>query len=209
MPTFTANWFPSTVFDEHLSFLKGRQSLRFLEVGVFEGKGTCYFFEEMLGETGTLVAIDPFLAYSESTITKMKGFDHVINEESLNRFRSNTKPFENRITLFQGLSQNILPVLKDETFDLAFVDGDHSREAVALDGRECFRLLKDGGYLVFDDYLWGFKDRPETSPKEAIDRFLQDHDHEIKIIHKTWCVIIQKHLPPLIQEDLSLSESFG
>lgn len=201
MPTFSANWFPATVFEEFLGFLKEKKNLRFIEVGVLEGKGTCYFFDQLLGDTGTLVAIDPFISYSKSTLTKMEGFDHIINDTSLQRFLSNTKPFENRIILCRGLSQGVLPLLKNETFDLAFIDGDHSRDAVAIDARECFRLLKAGGYIVFDDYLWGFKDRPETSPKDAIDQFLKEHEHEIKIIHKAWVVIVQK------LEDPSLSDS--
>jgi predicted O-methyltransferase YrrM len=190
MTTFTHNWFPATVFDECLVPLKGQKNLRFLEVGLFEGQGTVYFFEKLLGETGTMVGIDPFIEYSKASVAKIEGFDHIINSAALGRFLDNTKPFANRIDLRRGLSQDVLPTLEAETFDMAFIDGDHSRVAVAVDARECFRLVKPGGYIVFDDYPGG--DRPESSPKESIDAFLAKHSEDVKILCKAWCVVVQK-----------------
>ena len=192
MPTFTANWFPAGVFDKHLVPLKGRKNLRFLEIGVFEGQGTRYFFEKLLGPTGTLVGIDPFLDYSKSSVAKVDGFDKMINPSVEERFLENTKEFSARIQLHKGLSQDVLPKLPPESFDLAFVDGDHSRDAVAFDARQSFRVLKKGGYIVFDDYPWGYKDRPETCPKSAIDAFLKEYAFHLITIHKDWCVVVKK-----------------
>lgn len=192
MPEFTANWFPATIFDQFVSPLLGRENLKFLEIGVLEGQGTLYFFKTFLGKTGTMVSIDPFIPYSKSSVAKIEGYDHIINESSLNKFLGNTKEFASRITLKKGLSQDELPLLPSETFDLSFIDGDHSRDAVVIDAEESFRLVKKGGYIVFDDYLWGEPKRPETSPKDAIDKFLKDHASEIQIIHKAWCVVLKK-----------------
>lgn len=192
MPTYTANWFPAPTFAKHFAHLKGSEGLRFLEIGLLEGQGTRFFFENYLGSTGTLVGIDPFIDYSKASVAKIQGFDNVINESLLGRFKGNTAEFADRITLHQGLSQDVLPGLEAESFDLAFVDGDHSRDAVAVDARECWRLIKPGGYIVFDDYGWGYKDKPETCPKEAIDAFLKEHEDDINIVLKQWCVIVKK-----------------
>jgi len=192
MPDFTVNWSPTGVFDKFLAHLKGREGQRFLEIGVFEGQGTHFFFEKFLGKTGTMVCIDPFIDYSKSTVAKLSGYDHIMNESVLGRFTSNLAPFMGRIELHKDLSKNVLPKLPAATFDLAFVDGDHSRDAVAIDARECFRLVKKGGYIVFDDYPWGYKGRPETSPKDAIDYFLRANSRQLKLLHKDWCVIVQR-----------------
>jgi len=192
MPTYTANWFPADVFVKFCPGLKGKQNLRFLEIGVFEGQGTRFFFEKLLGTTGTLVGIDPFIEYSKSTVAKIQGFDHLMNGSTEERFRSNTAEFASRMTIHKGLSQNVLPGLPSDSFDLSFVDGDHSRDAVAFDALHSMRLVKRGGYIVFDDYGWGYKDRPETCPKPAIDKFLMQYSKQINVLFKQWCVVVQK-----------------
>jgi cephalosporin hydroxylase len=53
------------------------------------------------------------------------------------------------IKFIQGSSQDILPTLK-EKFDLIFVDGDHSKEAVLNDLRQAERLSKR--FIVIHDY---------------------------------------------------------
>jgi predicted O-methyltransferase YrrM len=196
MPSYTANWFPATTFAQYFTHLKGRKGLRFLEIGLLEGQGSRYFFENYLGKTGTLVGIDPFIDYSKASVAKIQGFDDVINESLEQRFKENTAEFADRITLHKGLSQDVLPGLGSNSFDVAFIDGDHSRDAVAFDGKECWRLVKKGGYIVFDDYLWGYKDKPETSPKDAIDQFLKEHETDINIVHQAWCVIVKKKGKP-------------
>lgn len=192
MPDFKVNWSPTSTFEKFLSHLKGRENLRFLEIGVMEGRGTCFFFEHLLGQAGTMVCIDPFIDYSKSTIAKIKGFDDVINGSLLDRFKANVKPFLQRIDLRQDLSQNALPTLPADTFDMVFVDGDHSRDAVAFDARESLRLTKKGGYIIFDDYRWGYERGPEFSPKDAIDQFLKIFGHQVKLLHQDWCVVARK-----------------
>jgi len=192
MPTFSHDWFPAAAFEDHLRALKGREGMRFLEIGAFEGRGTLYLLEKFLGKTGTIACIDPFIDYSKATVAKIHGYDKVINESSLNRFLENTAAFKDRISLHQGLSKDVLPGLPASSFDVAFVDGDHSRDAVAVDARECFRLVKKGGYIVFDDYQWGVAGRPETSPKEAIDRFLNLNERHLRLLFRGWCVVVQK-----------------
>ena len=54
----------------------------------------------------------------------------------------------------EELSELALPeILKDDpaSFDLIFIDGYHSFDQVALDFYYANRLLKIGGYLIFDD----------------------------------------------------------
>lgn len=192
MPTFTANWFPASIFETHAGELKRLPRANFLEIGAFEGRGALHFFEKFLGDTGTLTCIDPFVDYSKSTAAEIKGFDHLINPSIRQRFLDNTHAFRDRISLHEGLSRDVLPTLPSATFDLAFIDGDHSREAVRIDARECWRLVKIGGYIVFDDYSWNYPAAPAMSPKEAIDEFLFTRAKNLKVLHRDWCVVVKK-----------------
>ena len=57
-----------------------------------------------------------------------------------------------RIAPLRATSQAALPLLADDSFDLVFVDGDHSRDAVLHDVVQGWRLLKPGGVLACHDY---------------------------------------------------------
>ena len=65
---------------------------------------------------------------------------------------------------------------RPEPFDLVYIDGSHQAPDVLTDAVLAFQLLKVGGVMIFDDYLWSM-DRPGTQdvlmmPKPAIDAFL-------------------------------------
>jgi len=44
----------------------------------------------------------------------------------------------------------------NETFDLVFIDGLHTYEAVKTDAVNSLRLLKQGGVIFFHDYSGGY-----------------------------------------------------
>ena len=51
-----------------------------------------------------------------------------------------------------GYSPGALP-LEGETFDIIFIDGDHSKRGVWKDYMGTINLLRPGGFMVFDNYL--------------------------------------------------------
>lgn len=84
------------------------------------------------------------------TIIDPNQTDAYQNIGRLNLERSDVKFF----TLIEQSSELALPqILRDapNSFDLIFIDGLHSFDQVALDFYYANRLLKIGGYLVFDD----------------------------------------------------------
>ena len=56
-----------------------------------------------------------------------------------------------RINFIELDSINLMDVFKEETFDLIWVDGDHSYPTVEKDINNSYLLLKKGGYIVIDD----------------------------------------------------------
>ncbi len=181
-------WFVPENFT-YLDHLKGRNGLRFMEIGGFEGYGTNHFCDTFLtGADCKITVIDPWIKYSESTETKMVGWDNLINESTYDRFVRNTAENATKIDIQRGLSCDILPTLKDQ-YDFIYVDGDHSTSAVWKDATLSFPLLKVGGIIIFDDYLWESGDR---SPKAAVDRFLAEYAKEIQVLAMDRQVVVRK-----------------
>jgi predicted O-methyltransferase YrrM len=57
-----------------------------------------------------------------------------------------------RYRLINGAATEVLPRLRDEAYDLVFVDADKSAYAVYYE--QALRLLRPGGVVAFDNALW-------------------------------------------------------
>jgi predicted O-methyltransferase YrrM/broad specificity phosphatase PhoE len=82
-------------------------------------------------------------------------------------------------------------------WDLVYVDASHEACDTLLDAMLAWKGLRQGGILVFDDYLW--PDHPKDSPlhpKPGIDAFLSLHAHELEVLHTGYQVMVVKLVPP-------------
>ena len=59
---------------------------------------------------------------------------------------------DTRVSIHQGLSQEMLAGFPDGYFDWIYIDGDHSYEGASGDARVASAKVKPGGYLVFNDF---------------------------------------------------------
>lgn len=59
---------------------------------------------------------------------------------------------ECQVTLKKGYSSELLKEFPDGFFDWIYIDGDHSYEGVKADIDVARKKVKDGGYLVFNDF---------------------------------------------------------
>ena len=55
-----------------------------------------------------------------------------------------------------------------------------------------FKLLKQGGIMIFDDYEWNVHQDILMMPKLAIDAFLAIYQRQYELLHKGYQVIIKK-----------------
>lgn len=79
-------------------------------------------------------------------------------------------------------------------FDVIYIDGCHEPAAVLCDACQAWMLLKPGGVLIFDDYAWHLvSQRPaRTSPKAAIDAFLETYSMQLIVLELDYQCIVQK-----------------
>ena len=80
-----------------------------------------------------------------------------------------------------------------QSYDIIYVDGSHNADDVLEDAVLSWRLLKDGGLLIFDDYETPNPFvPPQGKPKITIAAFVRCYRRELKIIHRGYQVIVQK-----------------
>lgn len=184
---YKERWFNQRNFHTFLSHDENIEQ-NWLEIGSFEGLSTNYCLDHILkNKKSKITVIDPWIKYSESTVTNIELFDKCY-DDIYNRFLNNIEYNKDRIIIKRGLSQDILPTLNDK-YDFILIDGDHSEKAVWNDAVHSFKLLKINGIIIFDDYKWraGGEYGPNgpwgpKSPKNAVDRFLREYDNKIKVL---------------------------
>lgn len=180
---YTQDWFyfHEANWKAHFGSFAGVDGLRFLEVGSFEGRSACWMADHLLtGEGCVLLCVDTFDAYQDQE----RNFDHNI------RARESTYK---KIVRLRGRSQQILPFLPDNEFDFIYVDGSHLGLDALSDAVAAWRLAKQGGIIVFDDYENAvFPGTFGLSVKPAIDAFMTMMNGRYDLIFKNWQVALLK-----------------
>jgi predicted O-methyltransferase YrrM len=149
--------------------LRGKENLRYLEIGVFEGRSAIWFFRNVLTHpTSTMVGMDVF---AHGTWDRCVA--NLTREGVLERSQ-----------LIVGRSQSILKKLPDAEFDIGYVDGDHRCRHVFQDISLSWDVLKVGGFMILDDYKLREQTFPlDCRPQAAIDSFLTCFFSEIDVYH--------------------------
>ena len=90
---------------------------------------------------------------------------------------------EKRIRFVQGYSDEVARQFADESFELVFIDADHTEEWVSRDLVAWAPKVKRGGILAGHDY----DSRNWPGVKIAVDRFFASHPHPVRIeANKVW-----------------------
>ena len=162
------------------------KNINILEIGTYEGGCAIYFLKYL--KKSSLQVVDTWSGeFSKGTLDKNINFNTVENN-----FDYNTVNFKSRIKKYKGSSQDFFNQRKkdDENFDLIFVDGSHHYNDVINDANESWLVLKKGGIMIFDDFLWDAF--AENSPIRAINEFYQKNKNEIKLHFIYHQLIIEK-----------------
>jgi predicted O-methyltransferase YrrM len=79
----------------------------------------------------------------------------------------------------------VLPQLLDEQqeFDVIYLDGLHFADDALTDAITAWRLLKQGGVLIFDDFLAHIYPRARANSAWAINLFWKYHEGEYNILY--------------------------
>ena len=87
---------------------------------------------------------------------------------------------------------------------MIYLDGSHEAPNVLFDGMLSWGLLKPGGVLIFDDYLWVPQLLAGHRPQLAIDLFLRYHSGQYDLLHHGYQVAISKKQEPAQQREVAI-----
>ena len=188
---YTQDWFSGVnTWPSLLAGYRRKPKLRYLEVGVFEGRSLFWMFDNILtGPDTSAVAVDLFGPTYEKTF--------------LDNLAATRRTHQVRV--LKGRSEEILHSLPVRSFDIIFIDGSHAARDVLTDAVQGWTLLADGGLLILDDYA---NERPrdefakldkvpdDLKPRIAIDAFLTAFRSEVEVVEHGYQVAVKKRAPP-------------
>ena len=121
------------------------------EVGVAQGDFSEFLLQEL--EPTKFVAFDIFnmhewgAAWGDSTSNVLNNMTH------LEFYRRRFADRGTQITIEVGMSHLNLANYPDKSFDLIYIDADHSYEGVKKDAEIAKNKVSDDGFIVFNDYM--------------------------------------------------------
>lgn len=146
-------------------FAEGRERIRYLEIGAYEGRNLA-FMDWLLPGRLEVTVIDPW--FDESLNPEEKY--HAVEP----RFQRNSQKLDFLdLKIRKGFSTYELPRMLEagEAFDLIYVDGTHTALGVMIDLCFCSALLRKGGLMILDDYWHQESEIGGPGVKQAVDRF--------------------------------------
>lgn len=156
-----------------------------LEVGVFEARSSAWFLEEICTHrSARLVAIDPWAEKSAG-----------------NRLQISRDPRHGyRFEFWGSPAEWVLAARiadRKPAFDWIYLDGAKEAANVLAQSTLAWQVLRPGGVLIWDDYLWQWQEgsagpRPEIPPGPAIDAFLSVYAPQLEVIGRGWQVAVRK-----------------
>ena len=166
-------------FDEAAALFKVAKECaggRAVEIGRWNG-GSTLLIAVALGPQGKLLSLDS-MPQDDETLKPMLGKAGVAN----------------RVELIVGDANNYEC---SETFDLAFIDGDHSYNGAARDHNKWGAKVRVGGYIVHHDM--GIS-RPLCTSRRVLKTLLDDilrvQKNEIELIKQAGSMVIFKRIAP-------------
>lgn len=187
---FTSDWSSSNfpMWRRVLTPLRA-EPLRILEIGSWEGRSTIFFLSFF--PNATITCVDTF-GGSETEALHAEILSS--NPDLEARFDRNVASFGKRVEKRRGRSQTVLADLLREgrQFDLAYIDGDHRRDAVMADTLKVWPMIVGGGVVIWDDYEFGRHFEASERPQPAIDAFLRDHAGQYRKLARTYQMAVEK-----------------
>lgn len=147
--------------------------IKILEVGAYHGANICSYMKTYAQNDKTEIhCIDPwydYIGYNEYLLKQPSNYSIFLNNIS------KLVPKDlNKIYIYRGLSENVVPQFEENSFDIIFIDGNHEKRYVLEDSVNCFKKLKKGGWMIFDDMH-------DKNVNESVQLYLQIYKHYFDI----------------------------
>ena len=185
---FSNNWFAHAkpVWSQILAQLR---PVKMLEVGSYEGQSACFLIETQGAQnTCELHCIDTWEGGIEHDGAQMP----LVEQRFLKNTKAACQAASHHVDLHIHKSRSDFALAQlfvqgyEAYFDFIYIDGSHQAPDVLADAVLAFRLLRVGGIMAFDDYLWAenLPGGPDLirMPKPAIDAFINLHFRQLRVL---------------------------
>jgi hypothetical protein len=182
---FNEDWFTHNIplWAGLLQPYMGKPGVRYLEVGLWEGRSFVWMLDHVLTDPG-----------SHATGIDIEVLDSLLHNIELSGATD-------RVTTLEGSSQIVLRTIPPESQDLIYIDASHISADVLEDMVLSWRLLKPGGLMILDDYRWNGSrnaaDPPlsdDLLPRIAIDAFISANRNVAIVVLKGYQVALRKRV---------------
>jgi len=156
-----------------------KEGSKICEVGVFKGD-MAKELEEIL-KPSLFVLIDLFEGKCGSGNQDGNNFMYVELDKAYIDLKSHFSNNAN-VNILKGDSVKNMGSYADETFDMIYIDGDHSYEGCKRDLQIAIKKIKTGGYLMGHDYEMNMEKAEHSysfGVKRAVDTFCEIYGLEI------------------------------
>lgn len=195
MQHFTHDWFSNSIaaWDVLVDTFK---PAKLLEIGSYEGKSACYLIDKCSQYAPvTLYCVDTWVGGLEhQELPELKTIEQTFHKNIDHSIQNANNPvvfYKRKGTSIVELSRLVAEGHTD--FDLVYVDGSHMAADVIADAVLGFKLLKVGGLMIFDDYMWKLKESMNDDvrrelfyavdhPRLAVDYFTGIYKNKIEVI---------------------------
>jgi len=175
---FTQDWFSHNIpnFQKCMDAIGNTGSRkRFLEIGSYEGRSTCWLIQNALKDNDVICSIDPFTNMPEVEARFWDNAREVLVKQQLSHFKGTS--YISMATLIQ----------QKNDFDFIYIDGDHDPATTLTDAAMAWGLLRSGGVMLFDDYEY-----PHEPTKCGIDGFLMGFVGKYDLLLKNYQLAVVK-----------------
>ena len=194
---FTQDWFTPHIpmWERWMAMLPQRK--RFLEIGSYEGRSAVWLAGQLeIG--GVLECVDPWIGNGEHAAPGMP------IDDKCERFQRNIKKrleeldginiWSYRQTSFDWLTEANRSRFPG-SYDFIYIDGSHLAKDCLTDCILAWPLLRPGGLMCVDDYVWSDGSHANMSPKWAIDVFTSMWGGELDFVGHGNQVVVRKRVP--------------
>ena len=187
----TCNWISTYGFVENLA--KSINAIRLCEVGVAYG----YHAEHMLDHMPKIEyqGVDPYLANYDPQDPFVTDVATLYGEEpqrSMDRLfqavNCKLTQYGGRANLLRKTSVSGAEMMSDGYFDIIYIDGDHTYDAVLKDLHAWYSKVKKGGILCGDDFNWPGVDQAVLDFMEPRGKAVIGHKSHGAALPEKWTV---------------------
>ena len=180
---YKEKWFCNNLNFLSANFKRIKNVKNMLEIGSYEGRSAIFFLKNF--SNSNISCVDTWSGSHEH-----RSFNFKLIEKN---FDSNTSFYQsNNILRKYKMTSNEFFKKNSKYFDLIYVDGDHSSDQVKIDLINSWNVLKNGGFLILDDYMWWYYKDYKKNPSTPINNFIKENISNISKLTVWHQVIIQK-----------------